>query len=117
MSELGEPDSVKSLCELVNHAHVVEVLDALSYGPMTFRELRSDVGAGRWQLVAALKVVAARGLVSRTENGSWDTAPAVDAVYRHTDLGRQTFDALSRFSVWTAMYDAVDTLTDYSWNR
>ena len=117
MSASGDPDPVKNLCELVNHAHVVEVLDALSCGPMSFRELRSRIGARRWQLAAALRVVGARGLVTRTENGSWDAAPAVAALYRHTDLGRQVFDALSSFSVWTAMYDRRDAVTDHSWNR
>jgi DNA-binding HxlR family transcriptional regulator len=113
----GEPDAVKNLCELVNHAHVVEVLDALSRGPMTFRELRAQVGTGRRGLVAALSVVGARGLVTRTEDGSWDTEPSVAAVFRHTDLGGQVLDALSRFSVWTAMYDRVEAVTDHSWNR
>jgi DNA-binding HxlR family transcriptional regulator len=114
MPAAGEPDSVKNLCEFVNHPHVVEVLDALSYGPMTFRQLRAHVGTGRRALVAALRVVGARGLVARTENGSWDTGPSVDAVYWHTDAGGQVHDALSRFSVWTAMYEGV---TDYSWKR
>jgi DNA-binding HxlR family transcriptional regulator len=113
----GEPDAVKNLCELVNHAHVVEVLDALSSGPMTFRELRAQVGAGRRGLVATLRVVGARGLVTRSEDGSWDIAPSVDAVFRHTDLGAQVLDALSRFSVWTAIYDRVEAVTDHSWNR
>jgi hypothetical protein len=55
--------------------------------------------------------------VARTENGSWDTELSVDAVYLRTDLGRQVLDALSRFSVWTAMYDRVDAAADHSWNR
>jgi DNA-binding HxlR family transcriptional regulator len=112
----GEPDGVNNLCELVNHAHVVEVLDALSSGPMTFRELRARIGAGRRGLLAALRVVGARGLVARSEDGSWDIAPSVGAVFRHTDLGGQVFDALARFSVWTAMYDRVEAVVDHSWN-
>jgi DNA-binding HxlR family transcriptional regulator len=109
----GEPDSVKSLCELVNHAQVVEVLDALSYGPMTFRELRTRVGAGRRGLVTALRVVGARELVTQTDYGSWDTSPPADAVFWYTDLGRQVIEALSRFSVWTAMYDHSDLDADH----
>ena len=117
MSAPGEPDSVKNLCELVNHAHVVEVLDALSYGAMTFRELRSQVCTGKRGLVAALRVIGARGLVMRTENGTWDTEPTGDAVYRHIDLGRQVLEALSRFSVWTAMYDPANAAVDHCWKR
>jgi DNA-binding HxlR family transcriptional regulator len=117
MSALGEPDSVPNLSELVNHAHVVEVLDALTHGPMTFADLRSHVRTGRRRLVAALRVVGARGLVTRTDNGTWDTPPPVDAVYQHTELGRRVLEALSRFSVWTAMYDRTDAAEGHSWNR
>lgn len=99
----GEPDAVPNLRELVNHAHVVELLDALVGGPMTFADLRSQVGTGRRELAAALRVVGARGVVTRTDNGTWDTQPHVDAVYRLTVLGRQLVEALSNFSVWTAI--------------
>jgi DNA-binding HxlR family transcriptional regulator len=116
MSASGEPDSVKTLCELVNHAHVVEVLDALSNGPITFRKLRSQSGTSRQGLVAALRVVAARGLVTCTGNGSWDTEPSPGTVYGYTDRGLQVIEALSRFSVWTALYDFTDAAS-HSWNR
>jgi DNA-binding HxlR family transcriptional regulator len=108
---------VPNLRELVNHPHVVEVLDALTHGPMTFADLRSRVGTGRRGLAAALRLVAARGLVTRTDTGTWDTEPPADALYRHTDLGRQVIEALSRFSVWTAMYDRTDAAADHSWKR
>src|SRR5262245_48196907 len=113
----GEPDSVPNLRELVNHAHVVELLDALSHGPMTFAALQPHVRTSRRGLAAALRLVGARGLVTRTDNGTWDTQPPVDAVYRHTDLGRRVLEALSRFSVWTAMYDRTDAAEGHSWNR
>ncbi len=117
MPAIGEADSVKDLCELVSHANVVEVLDALSRAPVTVGELRSQVCAGRRAPIAALRVVAACGLVVRTENGSWDTEVSADAVYRPTDRGRQVLDALSRFSVWTAMYDRAPAVTDHCWKR
>ncbi len=113
MPAIGEADSVKDLCELVSHANVVEVLDALSRAPMSFRELRSQVCAGRRALIVALRFVAARGLVTRTQNGSWDTEASADAEYRPTDRGRQVLDALSRFSVWTSMYDRAYAATDH----
>jgi DNA-binding HxlR family transcriptional regulator len=110
MPALGEPDSVPNLREVVNHPHVVELLDALSFGPMTFEDLRVRARTGRRGLAAALRVIAARGLVASTDNGSWDTQPRAEAVYRHTDLGRRVFEALSRFSVWTAMYEGDDSV-------
>ena len=113
----GEPDSVPNLRELVNHAHVVELLDALSHGPMTFAALQPHVRTSRRELAAALRLVGARGLVTRTDNGTWDTQPPVDAVYRHTDLGCWVLEALSRFSVWTAMYDPANTAVDHCWKR
>jgi DNA-binding HxlR family transcriptional regulator len=102
----GWSDSESNLRELVSHPHVIEVLDALRRGPMTLAEIRSRVPAGRRGLASALKVVATYGLVTRTEGGSWDVEAATNALYRHTDLGRLTVDTLSRFSVWTAMFES-----------
>ena len=113
----GEPDAVTDLCELVNHPRVVEVLDALSHGSTTFRELRALLGTRRRALVAALRVVGARGLVTRTENGSWDNKPPDDTVFRLSELGGQILAELSRFSVWTAMYDRIEAGWGHSWNR
>jgi DNA-binding HxlR family transcriptional regulator len=96
----------QNLSELVSHPHVVEVLDALRYGPMTLADIRSRVPAGPLGLAEALRVVAAHGLVTRNDNGSWDTAAPVNAVYRHTDLGRLTVETLSDFSVWTRMFES-----------
>lgn len=100
-----EPNSVPSLRELVNHPHIVEVLDALTHGPLTFADLRSRVRTGRRGLTAALRTIGARGLVTKSDNGTWDTEPLLDTVYQHTDLGGRVLEALSRFSVWAAIYD------------
>jgi DNA-binding HxlR family transcriptional regulator len=101
MSAIGESDSVASLRELVSHPHVVEILDALNHGPMTFARIRTHVHASRRALVMALRLVAARGLVTKNDNGSWDSDARADVVYRHTDVGRRVVDALSRFATWT----------------
>jgi hypothetical protein len=95
MPSPGEPDSVPNLRELVNHADVVEVLDALAIGPIAFGDLRSHVRTGRRGPVAALRVVVARGLVISNDNGTWDSVPPEDVVYRPTPLGRQVLEALS----------------------
>jgi DNA-binding HxlR family transcriptional regulator len=110
----SEPHSVPDLLELVSHPHVLEVLDALIDGPMMFAALRSQVRTGRRELAAALRLVGARGLVTRTDSGSWDADAPVDAVYRHTELGRVVVEALSCYSLWTTMYDRVNAATDHS---
>jgi len=93
MRARGEPHPVPNLLELISHAHVLEVLDALTDGPMTLGDLSTHVHAGRRGLAAALRIVGARGLVTRNDSGSWDTEPPADAVYRHTDLGRVVVEA------------------------
>jgi|SRR3954470_772212 DNA-binding HxlR family transcriptional regulator len=113
----GEPHAVPNLLELVSHAHVLEVLDVLTDRPMTLGELSTHVHAGRRGLAAALRIVGARGLVTRNDSGSWDTEPPPDAVYRHTDLGGVVVEALTCYSLWTAMYDRADAANRHSWNR
>lgn len=93
---------------------MLEVLDALTRGPMTLADLRTHVHAGRRGLAAALRLVGARGLVTRNDTGSWDIDAPVGAVYRHTDLGRVVVAALSCYSLWTAMYDHTDTNKGHS---
>jgi len=88
MSAIGESDSVANLRELVSHPHVVEILDALSHGPMTFARIRTHVHAGRRALVVALRLVAARGLVTKNDNGSWDSdAPLMSSTDTLTSAG------------------------------
>jgi DNA-binding HxlR family transcriptional regulator len=110
MRDVGGNDG-SDLRELVSHRFVVEVLDALSHGPMTLAEIRKSSGASRRELAAAVRLVAARGLVTRNDTGSWDTDASIHAVYRHTDLGRAVFESLSRFSFWTTVFDRTGTRT------
>jgi DNA-binding HxlR family transcriptional regulator len=98
-------DAGSDLRELVSHRYVIEVLDALSNGPMTLADIRSSIHAGRRELAAAVRLIAARGLVTRDDTGSWDTDASNNAIYRHTDLGRVVFESLSRFSFWTRVFD------------
>jgi len=117
MPAIGEPDSVPDMLELVSHAHVLEVLDALTRGPMTRADLGTHAHAGRRGLAAALRLLGARGLVTRNDHGSWDTDAPADTVYRHTVIGRVVVEALSCYSLWTAMYNRAETDRDHSWNR
>jgi DNA-binding HxlR family transcriptional regulator len=107
MPAIGESDSVANLRELVSHPHVVEILDALSHGPMTFASMRTHVHARRRALVVALRLVAARGLVTKNDNGSWDSDTPADVVYRHTDVGRRVVETLSRFGMWTNIIPGI----------
>ena len=107
MPTIDEWDSVANLRELVSHPHVVEILDALSDGPMTFASMRTHVPAGRRALVVALRLVAARGLVTRNDNGSWDSDAPAGVEYRHTDVGRRVVETLSRFSTWTTLIPGI----------
>jgi DNA-binding HxlR family transcriptional regulator len=109
MPAIGESDSAANLRELVSHPHVVEILEALSLGPMTFASMRTHVHAGRGAVAMALRLVAARGLVTRNDNGSWDSDAPVDVVYRHTDVGRRVVETLSRFSMWTNIIPGIDS--------
>jgi len=117
MPVIDGQDSVPDLLELVSQAHVLEVLDALIRGPMRRADLRTHVHAGRRGLAAALRLLGGRGLVTRNDHGSWDTDAPAHIVYRLTDLGRVVVEALSCYSLWTAMYDRVEASQDHCWNR
>jgi hypothetical protein len=67
-----------------------------------------SVPVGRRGLAAALRIVAARGLVAKDDSGSWDTDAPSNIVYRHTDRGRRIVETLSRFSAWTTMFDGSE---------
>lgn len=97
-------DDLEILRELVEHRHVVEILDALSQRAHTLAELRSAIG-GRWTLPHAVRVLAARGLVTAERPGSWDGSPRQAGQLILTERGRRTVDALSSVAVWTALYE------------
>jgi DNA-binding HxlR family transcriptional regulator len=96
---------MRGVRELVSHPNVVEVLDALSDGPMRLADLRASVPSARRGLTAALRILAAHGLVSAADGGSWDNIARGNTVYRYTDRGRALFETLSRLSAWTTMLD------------
>jgi DNA-binding HxlR family transcriptional regulator len=107
MPTIDEWDSVANLRELVSRPHVVEILDTLAHGPMTFADMRSQVHATRRALVVALRLIATRGLVTRNDHGSWDCDAPADVLYRHTDVGSRVVGTLSRYSTWTAIIPGI----------
>ncbi|PBC39172.1 hypothetical protein CJ179_37725 [Rhodococcus sp. ACS1] len=94
--------------ELVNHPHIVEMLDALSLRPQTATALGARARLRPRPLMAALRILAARGLVAGDRGGSWDTRAPHPTTYWLTDRGRRTADLLSSFWVWTALYARPD---------
>ena len=101
-------DSAPNLRELVSHRYVLEVLDALGDGPMTLADLHRRARVGKRGIVIALRILGARGLVSKSHPGTWDSPAPADTLYRPTDQGRATIDVLSRFSVWTSIVEGSD---------
>ncbi|BBZ30167.1 hypothetical protein MMAD_44620 [Mycolicibacterium madagascariense] len=104
----ADTESVRQLRDLVGHRHVVEALDALSNGPGTVAELVHRVGCGRRGLAAALRTIAAHGLVGTNHPGSWDAPASRDALYALTDRGHTVVATLSRLSVWTLLVEGSD---------
>ncbi len=98
-------DLFADLRRLVGRPHVLELLDALSSGPMTIREMQSALPAARREIATALRDLVVVRLVTRAKPGSWDDMGSADTRYRHTELGRVAVRMLSRFSVWTSFYD------------
>lgn len=96
------------LWEVVNHPHVVEVLDALSRKPLTATEIAARAKLGRRLVTAVLRILAARSLVVRDRGGSWDTRAPAATTYRLTDRGRATAELLSSVQVWTSLYERAD---------
>jgi DNA-binding HxlR family transcriptional regulator len=96
---------MRDVRELVSHPYVVEVLDALSGGPMTLADLRASVPSARRGLTVALRILAAHGLVAAAGGGSWDNIARGNTVYLHTDRGQALFETLSRMSAWTTMLE------------
>jgi DNA-binding HxlR family transcriptional regulator len=107
-ADSGESDSETNLRDLVSHPHVVEVLDALSDGPMALADLVHRTHAGRRGIATALRTLGARGLVSKSRAGSWDTKAPAGTVYRLTVRGRAIVDVLSRFAVWASIVEGHD---------
>ena len=94
--------------EFVSHPNVVEVLDALSNRTMTVSDWMAATRAGRRAVTAALRHLAAHGLVTTTDGGSWDTLVWRWAAFQLTDRDRRVVETLSELSAWTEMLEAAE---------
>ncbi|MEV2221329.1 hypothetical protein AB0E01_15780 [Nocardia vinacea] len=105
---LDRPDDLDTLCALVSHRFVVEVLDALADRARAVSELTTAVTGARQTLAEALRVLASHRLIVADPQGSWDQPPADTSVIRLTGRGQATVAALSSLAVWTALYEQSD---------
>ncbi|MEV4237704.1 hypothetical protein AB0J47_21300 [Nocardia sp. NPDC049737] len=103
-----QPDDLASLRELVSHPHVVEVLDALSSRPHAIAELATTIAGRRSALIPALRVLAAHGLITTDNPGSWDRPLTLTDTVGLTSRGVDTVASLSYLAVWTALYEHTD---------
>ncbi|MVU76546.1 hypothetical protein GPX89_04725 [Nocardia sp. ET3-3] len=97
-------DELSALRELVNHRGVVEMLDLLSSGTHTVRDLRIELGMRRPGVWRVLRLLAAYGVVTADTTGSWDGPLDIAEPVRLTETGWRTVELLASFAVWEALY-------------
>ena len=93
------------LDRLLDYPVAVDVLDLLAAGPAGFSALRTMLRVRRRELDAALRVLAAHGLVHRHGHlGTWDWRAPLSARYALTDDGRDLAARLDDLDVWVTIY-------------
>ncbi len=93
------------LRDLVSRPRLVDLLDVLAAGPMTVVQMRAALGGGRRGVRKVLRELMIGGLVTGDTPGSRDGSALAGERYQHTERGRAVVGLLSRFSVWTSLYD------------
>jgi DNA-binding HxlR family transcriptional regulator len=105
--------TVVELRALVSQQDALEVLDRLTAGGLTVRQLASALHRPRRMIARALRNLAIGGLVTSDRDGSWDDShPAAvpkTVRYRQTEKGRAAVLRLSSLAVWDALYDVSQT--------
>ncbi|BBY65115.1 hypothetical protein [Mycolicibacterium helvum] len=97
--------SREHLRELVSRPYLVDVLDVLTAGPMTIAQMQSALPGARRAVVQVLRDLVVTGLIVGGTPGSRDGMGSYDERYQCTARGRSVVALLSRFSIWTALYD------------
>jgi hypothetical protein len=97
--------SLDHLRELVSRPYLVDVLEVLAAGPLTIAQMRSALPGSRRALLRVLRDLVVAGLVTGGMPGSRDGLGSNEEPYRHTARGQAVVALLSRFSVWTTLYD------------
>jgi DNA-binding HxlR family transcriptional regulator len=86
--------------DLLSRPYVLEILDALSAGPLTVTDLIREVRAGRRTVLLTLRSLAVAALVGRHDGGGWDTRPTPDTRFTLTAAGRAFVDELWQPGAW-----------------
>ena len=95
---------MSDLRALLSRPYVLEVLDALSTGPLTAAALVRLVHTGRRTIRLTLHALAVEGLVARQHGGSWDTRPDPDTRFTLTPAGHALVNHLWQPDVWADLY-------------
>ncbi|WP_460725660.1 hypothetical protein [Nocardia heshunensis] len=99
----GDCEDPVMLDELITHRYVIEILDLLSESGCTTALLVRILKAPSPDLAAALRLIAAHGLLSTAEPGSWDEPLLVPGALHLTDRGEAVARILSHPTVARAL--------------
>jgi DNA-binding HxlR family transcriptional regulator len=106
------PPELARLRALVGQRHVLEILDALSDGPVTTAGLAVAVPGARRRLPDTLRILAADALITTDDTGSWDERVAATREVRLSERGRHTVRLLCSSAVWAALYEQTNPVLD-----
>jgi hypothetical protein len=104
MSDFAYGLELTELRLLAERPFACEALEALSTQPLTITEIAETIRCSGRTASWAVRALAAFGLVTCHQPGSWDNHPACRP-FRLTERGEQATAALSHFPVWVAMHE------------
>ncbi|WP_412544221.1 winged helix-turn-helix transcriptional regulator [Longispora sp. K20-0274] len=91
--------------DLVGRPYVLEILAELERRPATLDALRAGCRASRAATVAAVRTLAAHGVLRRDDaSGSWDTTAPDQVKYGLAPAGRALVASLWDLESWSAAY-------------
>ncbi|HVW40254.1 MAG TPA: hypothetical protein VHC18_02785 [Amycolatopsis sp.] len=94
------------LAQLARHPVTLDAPGLLAQEPLTLAALSARLRTRRRTVEAALRVLAAHGMVSRRDQaGSWDERGAAPVLYQLTRAGQDLDRRLQRFDTLVAIYE------------
>ncbi|MFE3024840.1 hypothetical protein [Nocardia tengchongensis] len=106
----GEHYDPVLLDDLTSHPHVVEILDLLSESGCNAALLARIIRAPSPDLASTLRVIAANGLLTTSDPGSWDEPLAHSGPIRLNDRGEAVAQVLSDPSMSRTEHDGRRTV-------
>lgn len=104
MSDSGYGLELSELRLLAERPFALEVLDEVSSRPLTVGDLSETLRCSGRAASLAVRALAAFGLVTCHQAGSWDNHSS-GQTFRPTQRGRRAAAALSHFQVWVALHE------------